>query len=82
MNKTFSLGGTWVAQSAEHPTLDFGSGHDLTVCEFEPHIRLCAEYRACLKLSLSFPLPLSSALSLSTKKKKKISFGHVGLEMA
>ena len=20
---------------------DFGSGHDLTVCGFEPHIRLC-----------------------------------------
>ena len=26
----------------EHPTLDFGSGHDLTVCGFEPHIRLHA----------------------------------------
>ena len=25
--------GTWVAQSAEHLTLDFGSGHDLRVCE-------------------------------------------------
>ena len=25
----------WVAQSAKHPTLDFGSDHDLTVCEFE-----------------------------------------------
>ena len=23
--------GTWVAQLAEHPTLDFGSGHDLRV---------------------------------------------------
>ena len=22
---------------------DFGSGHDLTVWEFEPHIRLCAD---------------------------------------
>ena len=32
----------WVAQLVEHPTLDFGSGHDLTVREFEPNIRLCA----------------------------------------
>ena len=34
--------GTWVAQSVEEPTLDFGSGHDLTVREFEPRIRLSA----------------------------------------
>ena len=25
-------------QSVKHPTLDFGSGHDLTICGFEPHI--------------------------------------------
>ena len=28
--------GTWVAQSVKHLTLDFGSGHDLVVCGFEP----------------------------------------------
>ena len=28
--------GTWVAQSVKHPTLDFGSGHDLRVHETEP----------------------------------------------
>ena len=28
--------GTWVAQPAKHLTLDFGSGHDLTVRGFEP----------------------------------------------
>ena len=33
--------GIWVAQSVKHPTPDFVSGHDLTVREFEPHIRLC-----------------------------------------
>ena len=33
--------GAWAAQSAEHPTLDFSSGHDLTVREFEPRVRLC-----------------------------------------
>ena len=27
-----------MAQSVKRPTLDFGSGHDLTVCEFEPRI--------------------------------------------
>ena len=34
--------GIWVAQLVEHLALDFSSGHDLTVCEFEPCIRLCA----------------------------------------
>ena len=33
------LGG---AQSVKHPTLGLGSGHDLTVWEFEPHIGLQA----------------------------------------
>ena len=33
-------GGTWVAQLVKHPTLDFSSGHDLTVCGIEPCIRL------------------------------------------
>ena len=44
--------GTWVAHFAP----DFGSGHDLAVYEFEPHIRLCvdsSEPGACLD-SVSF----------------------------
>ena len=32
-----------MAQSVKRPTLDLGSDHDLTVCEFEPHIRLCSD---------------------------------------
>ena len=28
--------GAWVAQSVEHLTLGFGSGHDFTVRGFEP----------------------------------------------
>ena len=32
-----------MAQWVKHPTLNFGSGRDLTVCEFEPHGRLCAD---------------------------------------
>ena len=38
-----TLQGAWEARLAKHPTLDFGSGHDLTVCEFEPHIGLSAD---------------------------------------
>ena len=30
--------GAGVAQSVKHPTLDFGSGHDLTVHEIKPCI--------------------------------------------
>ena len=29
--------------SVRHSTLDFSSGLDLTVCEFKPHIGLCAD---------------------------------------
>ena len=35
--------GAWVAQSVKWLTLDFSSGHDLTVPEIEPHIGLCAD---------------------------------------
>ena len=37
------LGGTWVAQSVKHLTLDFSSSHDLTVRGMEPGIWLCAD---------------------------------------
>ena len=62
---------------------DFGSGHDLTVREFEPRVRLCADssepgtcFGFCLSLSLplSLLLPCSHAVSLSkiNKDLKKI----------
>ena len=35
--------GAWVAQLVEHLTLDFGSGHELTVRGIEPCIGLHAE---------------------------------------
>ena len=35
--------GALVVQLIKHPALDFGSGHDLTVCGFEPQIGLCAD---------------------------------------
>ena len=46
--------GAWVA-----PTLDFGSGRDLTVHEIEPYIRLCADSAKPAGDSLSLLLSLS-----------------------
>ena len=46
------------AQLVKCRTLVFGSGHDLTIREFEPHIRLCtvSVEPAWDSSSLSFPL--------------------------
>ena len=35
--------GALVAQSVKSLTLGFSSGHDLTVCEFEPLVGLCVD---------------------------------------
>ena len=66
-----------MAQSAKCPTLDFGSGHDLTVREIEPRVELCTDSAEpawdSLSLPLSLPLPCWRAhihthtLSLSQK---------------
>ena len=55
---------------------DFGSGHDLAVCGFEPRVRLCADrsepgtcFGFCVSLSLC-PSP-AHALSLSLSVKNK-----------
>ena len=53
--------GTWVTQSVKHPNHDFGSGHDLMVCEFKPHIRLHTV--PSVSVSLSLPLPCWRTLS-------------------
>ena len=46
--------GSWVAQSVKHLTFGFGSGYDLVVHEFKPHIGFYAwQCRPCLGLSLS-----------------------------
>ena len=51
-----------MAQSIEGLTLDFGSGHDLTVCGFEPHLGLHTEVWSLLGiLSLSLSLSLCSS---------------------
>ena len=63
-----------MAQSVKHPTLDFGSGHDLTVREFEPDVGICADSVEPAWDSLSPSLPLCSsptcALSLKYNLRK------------
>lgn len=47
-------------------TLGFDSGHDLIVCEFEPHIGLCADScGACLGLSITLSAPPQLTLYLA-----------------
>ena len=45
-----------MAQLVEHPTLGFGSGHDLMVREFEPALTL-QSLLGILSLSLSLSAP-------------------------
>ena len=55
--------GVWVAESAECPTLDFSSGHDLMVHGFGPQVSLCtgSEEAAWVSLSTSLcPSPIHS----------------------
>ena len=74
--KNWGLGGAWVAPSVKHPTLGLGSGHDLTVREFEPRVGLRADgwepgacFPFCVSLSLSAPPLPVLRLSLSLKNK-------------
>ena len=68
-----------MAQSVKCPTLDFSSGHDLTVHGIQPHVGLCT-----VSAWDSLSLPLSPAcvgsvslflkINLNKEKKKK---GHL-----
>ena len=66
--------GAWVVQSVQRLTLDFGSGHDVTVRGIEPHIRLHTDSREpawdSLSPSPSLSVPLPMVLSLSLKINK------------
>ena len=62
--------GTWVTQSVKHPPLGFGSGHDLVVGEFEPHIGLCADSGEAAWVSLSPCLSASPPLTPSPSLSK------------
>ena len=58
-----------MAQSVKRLTLDFSSGHGLTVGELQPHVGLCADSTESawgpLSPSLSAPPLLMLSLSLS-----------------
>ena len=57
----------WLSQLCSAP--DFGSGHDLTVCEFKPHIGLCTDSAE----------PAWDSLSPTTSLKiNKHFIGHLG----
>ena len=62
-----------MAQPVNLPTLGFGSGHDLTVCEFEPCVSLHADSAEPAWDSLSHPLSARPppALSVSLSKMNK-----------
>ena len=66
------FGGAWVAQLVKLLTLGFSSGHDLTICKMEPHIRLCMDSPEpawdIFFLFLSFSLSLSLRTNISKKK--------------
>ena len=61
-----------MAQSVESPMLGFSSGHDLTVCEFEPRVRLRAVNAdpAWDSFSDSLSVSLSQNKRINLKKKK------------
>ena len=63
--------GPWVVQSIKQPTLDFGSGHHLTVHEFKPSLGLCAGGTELSWDSLSVPPPVTFSLSLSLPLSQK-----------
>ena len=67
--KTFASQGTWVAQSVTCATLDFSSGHDLMVHEFQSRIGLCADsVEPAWDFSLPLSLPLTGLISVSFSK--------------
>ena len=65
-----NLWGIWVAQSVKRLTLDFSSGHGLSVCEFEPRVSLCADSVEPAWDPLSAPPLLTCSFFLSLKINK------------
>ena len=57
-----------MAQLVKCLTLDFGSGQDLTVCEFEPYVGLCADSVEPAWDSFVFCPSPACALSLKINK--------------
>ena len=65
--------GAWVAQLVKHPSLDLCPGHDLTVHEFKPRIRLCTNGAEPAWNSVSPSLCPSPACALSLSLSLKIN---------
>ena len=63
--------GAWVAQSLKRLTLDFGSGHDLTVRGFEAHVGLCTDSTESAWESLSPSLSACPPLMFSLSQINK-----------
>ena len=62
-----------MAQSVKHLTHDFGPGHDLMACEFDPSSASALTAQSLLGIlspSLSAPPPLALYLSLKINKNK------------
>ena len=82
-----------MARSVKQLTLDFGSGHDLTVCATEPRVGLCADSAEPAWDSLCSSPTCALSLSLSQNKinfnknyfkllKKGQGKAHLELRMA
>ena len=56
-----------MAQSSKHLRLDLGSGYDLTVCEIELRVGLCADGQEPARDALSPSLSVPPLLMLSLK---------------
>ena len=73
--------GAWVAPWVECPTLDFGSGRDLTVHGNKHFVRLCTQGTEPAWDSLSRPLYLppllTCSLSLQVNKHEKNHRWHI-----
>ena len=64
--------GAWVALSVEHLTVDFSSGHDLTVLWLQALLRaLHCSSEPAWDFPLSAPPLLTLSLSLKNKTKQK-----------
>ena len=57
-----------MAHLVKHLTLDFDSGHDLTILEVQLHVGLCADIAESAWDSLSLLLPYSHSLFLKISK--------------
>ena len=66
--------GNWVAQSVEHPTLDFGSGHDLRVLRLSLPLLLLSSESTCPSPSIP---PLALSLKQINKILKKNKLGYL-----